>query len=61
MSKFDESRERASSMEEAELRVFRRIPSAPERDHIDELAAFLREQSDPARLAPGRHRPPKEK
>jgi hypothetical protein len=45
MSKPDEPRERASSKEEAELRVFRRIPSAPERDRIDELAAALLEQS----------------
>jgi hypothetical protein len=40
--------ERASRKEETKLRVFRRIPSAPERAHIDELAAVLRQQSDPA-------------
>jgi hypothetical protein len=48
MSKPDEPREGASSREEAELRVLRRIRSALERDHIDELAAALLEQSDPA-------------
>ena len=41
MSKHDEPDDRASSEEEAELRVFRRIPSASERDDIDELAASL--------------------
>lgn len=60
MSKPDEPRERASSREEAALRVFRRIPSARERDHIDELAAALL-QSDPAWSEPGSHGPPKEK
>jgi hypothetical protein len=61
MSKPDEPRERASGKEKAELRVFRRIPSALERDHIDELAAALLEQSDPAWSEPGSHRSPKEK
>jgi hypothetical protein len=57
----DEPRDSASSREEAKLRVFRMIPSALERDHIDELAAALLEQSDPAWSGPGSHRPPKEK
>jgi hypothetical protein len=55
MSKPDEPRDSASSREEAKLRVFRKIPSALERDHIDELAAALL-QSDPA-SEPGNHRP----
>jgi hypothetical protein len=45
MSMQDEPDGSPGSKEEAELRVLRRIPSAPERDHIDELAAALLEQS----------------
>jgi hypothetical protein len=61
MSKPDEPRDSASSREETRLRVFRRIPGALERDHIDELAAALLEDVDPARHGPGSPGRPKEK
>jgi hypothetical protein len=57
MSKPDEPDERASSEEKAELRTYRRIASARQRDHIDELAAALLEYTDPARPASGRWAP----
>jgi hypothetical protein len=47
MSKPDEPHERASNEEEA-LRAMRRIASALQCGDIDELAAALLEESDPA-------------
>jgi hypothetical protein len=44
-----------SSEEEAELHAFRRIASALERGDVDELAAALLEEPDPAWPAPGSH------
>ena len=50
----------SSAEEEAELRAMRRIANALERGDIDELAAALLEEPDPAWPAPGSHRWPKE-
>jgi hypothetical protein len=61
MSNHDGPRDSASSEEEAELRAFRRIASALERGDIDELAAALFEEPDPAWSASGSHERPKEK
>jgi hypothetical protein len=61
MSMQDEQDGSLSSEEEAELRAFRRIASALERGDIDELAAALQEEPDPARPAPVSHGRPKEK
>ena len=61
MSKSDEPREHASSKEEAGLRVFRRILSARERDHIDELAAALMRYLDPTGPASASDQRQKEK
>ena len=61
MSMQDEPRDSASSEEEAELRAFRRIASALERGDIDELAAALLEEPDPAWAGPASHGRPKEK
>ena len=55
MSRHDEPDERVSSEEEAELRAMRRIASALERGDVDELAAALSEEPDPARPAPASH------
>ncbi len=49
------------SKEEAELRTYRRIASAPQRDGIDELAAAVLEYADPARPASASRERPKEK
>jgi hypothetical protein len=46
---------RASNEEEAESRAYRRIADALERDDIAELAAALRQVSDPAWHAPDSH------
>jgi hypothetical protein len=61
MSKPDQPDDRASSEEEAELRAYRRIASALERGDIDELAAALLEDTDPAGLGPGSRARPREK
>lgn len=47
--------ERVSNEEKAESRTYRRIVDALERDDIDELAAALRAQSDPAWSEPESH------
>jgi len=61
MSMHDEPDGSASSEGEAELRAFRRIVSALERDDIDELAAALGQVPDSAWPGPGSHGQPKEK
>jgi DNA-binding GntR family transcriptional regulator len=60
MSMQDEPGGSLSSEEEAELRAYRRIASALERGDVDALAAALREETDPARPAPGSRERPKE-
>ena len=57
MSMQDEPGGSLSSEEEAELRAYRRIASALERGDIDELAAALLEEPDPARPQSESHRP----
>jgi hypothetical protein len=57
MSNHDGPDDRVSNEEEAELRAFRRVASALERGDIDELAAALLEESDPAGLGRRARRP----
>jgi hypothetical protein len=61
MSKPDEPDDRASSEEEAELRAFRRIINALERDDVAELAAALGQVADPAWPWPEYYARPEEK
>jgi hypothetical protein len=61
MGKHDEPDDIASSEEEAELRAFRRIINALERDDVAELAAALGQVPDPAWPWPEYYARPEEK
>jgi hypothetical protein len=61
MSKQNKVRNSTDSAEDTDLaRAFDRIVSALQRGDVDELAAALSEEPDPAWLGPGSHEPPKE-
>jgi hypothetical protein len=61
MRKPDKPDDSLISEEEAELRAFRRIANALERDNIDLAAALLLAEPDPAWPAPASRGRPKEK